>query len=105
MDDIEQMNKNNADILGLQTWLFQTQEECAELIKAISKYNRTRGIGQKTEAIITEAESNLIVEIADVGICLEQLTYLMECTSEVKYCKNKAIKKVNDRCKEEKCQK
>ena len=93
------ISKKNADMLGLQTLLFQTQEECGELIKAIGKYNRTNGIGQKTEMLSHDAWSAMIQEIADVSICIEQLTYLLDAENVVDYCKNAAFHKVKERYK------
>jgi NTP pyrophosphatase (non-canonical NTP hydrolase) len=49
---------------GLQHQLDQTQEECAELIAAISKYRRRGDIA---------ARESLVEEIADVYIMLSQL--------------------------------
>ena len=91
------LSKRNAEILGKDTMLLQTMEECGELIKAISKYNRTRGIGQKTETPDYEAFDNLCEEIADVSICLEQLIYLLGLKPEVDYFKEKALEKVAKR--------
>lgn len=93
------ISKKNADMLGLQTLLFQTQEECGELIKAIGKYNRTNGIGQKTEMLSRDALSAMIQEIADVSICIEQLTYLLGAENLVNHCKDIAFYKVRDRYK------
>lgn len=42
-------SKQNARKLGKDTLLWQIQEECAELIQAVAKYNRCRGVGQITE--------------------------------------------------------
>ena len=94
------ISKKNADMLGLQTLLFQTQEECGELVKAIGKYNRTNGIGQKTEMLSHDAWSAMIQEIADVSICIEQLTYLLHAEKVVDYCRNAAFHKVRERYKE-----
>lgn len=93
---IEQ-SKRNAEALGKQTLLFQTQEECGELVKAIGKYNRTLGIGQFTETTEEEAFTNLIEELADVSICLEQLIYLFGCETKVEACKWSAYAKVQKR--------
>ena len=57
--------------------LLQTIEECGELIKAISKYNRVRGLGQPTEVTLEEAYENLLCELVDVQICLDHVRYLM----------------------------
>lgn len=94
---MKQISKNNAKALGKQTLLFQTQEECGELIKAIAKYNRTRGIGQKTETTEETAYENLIEELADVEICLEQLIYLLDAKEDVDQKKQIAFEKVATR--------
>lgn len=93
------ISKKNADMLGLQTLLFQTQEECGELIKAIGKYNRTNGIGQKTEILPREAWSAMLREIADVSICIEQLIYLLDAEELVNQCRDTAFHKVKERYK------
>lgn len=92
-------SKKNAEALGKDTNRLQTIEECGELIKALCKYNRTIGIGQKTETSEFEALTNLIEEVADVSICLEQLVYLMGIEEEVKNARKKAFDKVSDRYK------
>lgn len=94
---MEEQSNKNAEVLGLQTLLFQTMEECGELIKAISKYNRVHGIGQKTEANIEDVYIDLLSEIADVEICIEQLTYLLEEKDLIKKLKQKAYDKVSKR--------
>lgn len=92
---MKQISKTNAEKLGKQTLIFQTIEECGELIKALSKLNRTHGIGQITETTEDAAMQNVIEEIADVEICIEQLKYLMGIdTEEVK---DRAFEKVSDR--------
>jgi NTP pyrophosphatase (non-canonical NTP hydrolase) len=53
---------------GLQNQLDQTQEECAELIVAISKYRRKK---------LKDTKSDLIGEIADVSIMIRQLCELI----------------------------
>lgn len=55
--------------LGIQNQLDQTQEECAELIAAISKYRRRHD---------TKALDGLIEEIADVTIMIRQLYWLID---------------------------
>lgn len=67
-----EQSKQNARKLGKDALLWQIQEECAELIQAVAKYNRCQGIGQITEVSKQEAEQNLVKELADVEICLEQ---------------------------------
>lgn len=94
---MKDISKENANKLGVQTLLFQTQEECGELVKAVGKFNRCRGIGQKTETSIEDARANLIEEIADVQICLEQLVYVMGLEEEVEARKDAAFGKVAKR--------
>ena len=91
------ISKENAKKLGLDTLLWQTQEECGELVKAVGKYNRTRGIGQKTETSKKEAYQNLLEELADVSICVEQLIYLLGAENDIEALKDKAFEKVKNR--------
>lgn len=90
---IEQ-SKQNAKKLGKDVLLWQIQEECAELIQAVAKYNRCRGIGQITKIPKQEAEQNLVKELADVEICLEQVKYLLNLDKDVKQAKQEALDKV-----------
>lgn len=75
--------KFNAESIGVSGMLWQTQEECGELVKAIGKYNRTRGLGQKTEVSKEDAYYNLIEEITDVEICIDQLKFLLNLDNSV----------------------
>jgi phosphoglycerate-specific signal transduction histidine kinase len=63
---IDERLKQIADHYGLDEQLNMLQEECAELIQAVSKYRRTG----KT--------SNLYEEITDVKILLQQIDYLLD---------------------------
>ena len=65
-DEIKQI----ADHYGLDSQLSMLQEECAELIQAISKYKRNRG-------------NDIPKEMADVYIMLEQIRYLMGIENDV----------------------
>lgn len=89
-----EQSKQNARKLGKDALLWQIQEECAELIQAVAKYNRCRDIGQITEVSKQEAEQNLVKELADVEICLEQVKYLLNLDKDVKQAKQKALDKV-----------
>lgn len=53
-----------ADYYGLYAQLDMLQEECAELIQAVSKYKRKR-------------VTNIFEEMADVFIMLDQIIYLL----------------------------
>lgn len=92
---IEQ-SKQNTRKLGKDALLWQIQEECAELIQAVAKYNRCRGIGQITEVFKQEAEQNLVKELADVEICLEQVKFLLNLDKDVKQVKQEALDKVSN---------
>ena len=91
------ISKSNATKLGLDTMLLQTQEECAELIQAISKYNRTRGIGQPTDMPSRMALVNLLAEMADVSICVEQISYLLGVGDRFEAVKDMALERVAKR--------
>lgn len=52
------------------------QEECAELIQAISKCLRSK------EAIPIKERMNLIEEMADVMICIQQMQIMYHVTDE-----------------------
>lgn len=54
--------------------LDMVQEECAELIQAISKWKRYNN---------TKAKLNIIEEVADVTIMLEQLKIMFGITEEI----------------------
>lgn len=95
--NISEVSRNSADKLGMQDNLFKTMEECSELIHAISKCNRAKGIGEKTNMQISKAYKKLIEEVADVSICLEQLIYLNDIEKEVKVARRKAFEKISKR--------
>lgn len=62
-----------ADHYGLDLQLDMLQEECAELVQAVSKYRRGKC-----------SEIGLAEEMADVYIMLEQIRYLLNNQPEVK---------------------
>ena len=94
-----EQSKQNARKLGKDVLLWQTQEECAELIQAIAKYNRCRGIGQTTKVSKQEVEQNLVKELADVEICLEQVKFILNLDKDVKQTKQKVLNKVSSQTK------
>ena len=63
---IEKLVKKN----GMRFQSMIAQEECAELIQAISKCLRSK------EFPVEYERKNLIEEMADVMICLQQLQYM-----------------------------
>lgn len=70
-----------ASYYGSTTQCSQCIEECAELIQAISKWDRAQSSGdpEKVKTVV----SRMVEEIADVRIMLDQLIYLYGCSEEV----------------------
>lgn len=60
--------KKIADYYGKESQLDILQEECAELVQAVSKYKRGKD----------DDFSHLLEEMADVTIMIEQVLYLLE---------------------------
>lgn len=65
---IDERLKQIADHYGLDEQLNMLQEECAELIQAVSKYRRKEKLGV----------TNLYEEMTDVKIMLQQVDYLLD---------------------------
>lgn len=72
---IEKLVKKN----GMRFQSMIAQEECAELIQAISKCLRSKDFPVEYE------RENLIEEMADVMICLQQLQYMYYIDDEELY--------------------
>lgn len=99
-DKIKSLMAHNLTLFGPEVRslnLSQTIEECGELIKAISKYNRTLGIGLKTEVTKEKAYADLLNEVADVCICIMQFIHINRCEKEVMERVYEALKKINKR--------
>ena len=63
---------------GIENRIDQTQEECAELIQALSKYKRTVIKKDKTCSVDELKARNMVTEeIADIEICLMQIKKLL----------------------------
>ena len=71
-----------ASYYGSTTQCRQCIEECAELIQAISKWDRAQSSGDTEK--VNKTVSRIAEEIADVRIMLDQLTFLYGCNEEVK---------------------
>lgn len=76
-EELKELNCKVAEYYGYEAQSNQLIEECAELIQAINKFRRARGLGQATPADLMAAKDNLIEEIADVEVMLEQIKYLL----------------------------
>ena len=77
-DDI----RNIADHYGYEAQARQTMEECSELTVALNKQWRLEAFGG-SETEKTRAYINIVSEIADVGVMLAQLIYLLDCETDV----------------------
>lgn len=73
MDKINEI----AEYYGLENRLRQLTEECCELIEACEEAIR-----------LADAGSHLYEEVADVGICVDQVIHLMDCEEAVEKTKN-----------------
>lgn len=68
------------------------QEECAELIQAVSKYKRAFLNDPTLRMERKDTEINLIEEMADVEVCIEELKKRFKCEEQIKQVK--AIKHI-----------
>lgn len=71
----KQMNKNIVEFYGTSANCGIAKEEAAELIHAISKWERVNGVGYKTDTTPKEAKENLIQAVADCQNALDSLVY------------------------------
>lgn len=69
--------KKIADHFGLESQMSMLEEECAELIQAISKLRRV-GIDDPHGAQYIAARSNVTEEMADVLNLIYQMEYLLQ---------------------------
>lgn len=70
-EHLSQKNMKIIDRYGLPEQLLQLQEECAELIQAVSKYRRAGTSDDKEKRALSEQE--LRYEIVDVIVVLDQI--------------------------------
>lgn len=78
VEELTELNLKVAGFYGYEAQSNQLVEECAELIQAVNKYRRARGLGQATPVELMAAKDNLIEEIADVEVMLDQIKYLLK---------------------------
>ncbi len=77
--------------------LLVAMEECSELIKAITKYIRSKGdMVKEINAICDIAE-----EIADVQIMIKQLIMMFDLNYQVEFQKENKIKRLEKRLNDE----
>lgn len=85
MNNLKSQNLKSAEHYGLSCQLNQLQEECGELIQAVNKFRRSRGIGQQTKMNNEETFNLLVEEMVDVSIMIEQIEHLLGVTGETHY--------------------
>ena len=83
-DVVPPIYKKAIDTYGLESQLGLLQEECAELIQAVSKYRRGRN-------------HNISEEIADVSIMTEQIIHSMDLKAEVEAIKAEKLERLQIR--------
>ena len=77
-ESAESINLKISDYYGYENQKGQLVEELAELIQAVNKYDRARGIGQPLRSGNQHtAFDNLVEEIADVETMLERIKHLL----------------------------
>lgn len=81
--NLDSLIRKIAEHYGFTKQSNSTIEECAELIQALTKYNRAMDAGYDTPVTLSEARDRIIEEIADVQVCTAQLIYLLECEDTV----------------------
>lgn len=69
------MNKNIVQRYGASANCNIAKEEAAELIHAISKWERVNGVGYKTDTTREDALENMIQAVADCQNSLDSLVY------------------------------
>lgn len=82
-DYIKIYNIKLGDYYGKDRELGLLQEECAELIQAISKYKRAFDhLNENFDNTVKNAEEAMIDEIADVEILIDRVKYLCNIDDE-----------------------
>ena len=71
------MNKNMVEFYGVLANCNIAKEEAAELIHAISKWERVNGVGYKTDTTREDARENLIQAVADCQNALDSMVYAL----------------------------
>jgi NTP pyrophosphatase (non-canonical NTP hydrolase) len=73
----------------------QTMEECGELIQALAKGLRFKGMGQPVRGDVNlyDIKDDIAEEIADVKICLYELQYALELGGMCEFFKTDKIER------------
>lgn len=90
------MNKGIVSNYGVSANCNIAKEEAAELIHAISKWERVNGVGYKTDTAREDALENLIQAVADCQNALDSLVYALKLDKDAIQQK---IKEADERAK------
>ena len=88
MTELERKTIEIADHFGLESQMDVAQEECAELVQAISKLRRVMQTGLETSeqrVAYIAARGHVAEEMADVANLLIQLTHLLHNAPTVEF--------------------
>ena len=88
MTELERKTIEIADHFGLESQMDVAQEECAELVQAISKLRRVMQTGLETteqRVAYIAARGHVAEEMADVANLLIQLTHLLHNAPTVEF--------------------
>ena len=88
------MNKNMVEYYGASANCNIAKEEAAELIHAISKWERSNGVKYKTDTTPEEAKETLIQAVADCQNAMDSLVYALKLDKDVI---RQKIKEVDER--------
>jgi len=71
--ELESVYKRAVDVWGVESQMGMMTEEAAELIQALSKYNRSHN---KSDEVKQEAIDHICEEVADVENMVNQMRYI-----------------------------
>lgn len=95
------MDRRVVDSCSLIAQIDIVQEECAELIVALSKYKRAMGVGYKQNKDRKQVRHNVLKEIAHVTNAMNSLMYkegytMDDLVDEINLSDKKSLNLLND---------
>lgn len=93
LEEIKGLQKKQAEYYGLENRLYMLSEECAELIQAVNKYNRTKANDYTCKSGGMTALYKITEEMADVENVLEQVKYLLKNQNKTEKIKGHKVKR------------
>lgn len=100
-EETEDLYEEVAKEWGSEAQLGMAQEECAELIQAISKFNRGKRYGNLGMGQI----EHLAEEIADVQIMCEQIILMFGLQTDVQATRSRKLRRLKQRLEDYKSSK